>query len=68
MPKFKQAANSQKTNRTVSKTITKEREEMRKSGLKKRAKPGSVALREVKRYQRSVNLVIPKAPFARVVR
>ena len=41
---------------------------MRKSGLKKRAKPGSVALREVKRYQRSVNLVIPRAPFARVVR
>ena len=33
-----------------------------------RHKAGSVAKREIKRYQKSTNLLIPKAPFARFVR
>jgi histone H3 len=33
-----------------------------------RYKPGTVALREIKRYQRSTNLLLPRAPFQRVVR
>jgi len=28
-----------------------------------RFKPGTVALREIKRYQKSTDLLIPKAPF-----
>lgn len=31
-------------------------------------KPGTVALKEIRKYQRSSDLLIPKAPFARVVR
>lgn len=39
-------------------------------GVKKphRFRPGTVALREIRRYQKSVDLLIRKAPFARLVR
>jgi histone H3 len=33
-----------------------------------RFKPGTVALREIKRYQKSTNLLLPRASFQRVVR
>jgi len=33
-----------------------------------RYKPGTVALREIKRYQKSTNLLLPRAPFQRLVR
>lgn len=35
---------------------------------KRRNRPGTVALREIRRYQTSTDLLIPKLPFARVVR
>ena len=35
---------------------------------KPRFRPGTVALREIKRYQKSTDLIIPRAPFQRVVR
>lgn len=35
---------------------------------KRRYKPGTVALREIRRYQRSVDLLIRKRPFQRLVR
>ena len=35
---------------------------------KRRYKPGTVALREIRKYQRSTDLLISKLPFARVVR
>ncbi len=40
------------------------------SGLKKphRFKPGTVALREIRRYQKSTDLLIRKLPFQRLVR
>jgi len=39
-------------------------------GIKKphRFRPGTVALREIRRYQKSTNLLIPKLPFQRLVR
>ena len=39
-------------------------------GIKKphRYRPGTVALREIRRYQRSTELLIPKAPFSRFIR
>ena len=39
-------------------------------GVKKphRYRPGTVALREIRRYQKSTDLLIRKAPFGRVVR
>ena len=35
---------------------------------KHRFRPGTVALREIRRYQKSTNLLIPGAPFLKVVR
>lgn len=35
---------------------------------KKRFKPGELALREIRRYQRTSNLLLPKLSFARVVK
>ena len=35
---------------------------------KMRFKPGTVALREIKRYQKMTDLLLPRAPFQRVVR
>lgn len=35
------------------------------TGLKRRYRPGRIALREIKRYQRSTELLIQKAPFQR---
>lgn len=37
-------------------------------GRRHRYKPGTVALKEIRRYQRSYDLLIQKLPFARVVR
>lgn len=34
---------------------------------KKRFRPGTVALREIRKYQRSTDLLIRKLPFSRVV-
>ena len=35
---------------------------------KRKAKPGMLALREVKRYQKETNMLLPRAPFQRLVR
>ena len=35
---------------------------------KKRFRPGTVALREIRKYQRSTDLLIRKLPFSRLVR
>jgi histone H3-like centromeric protein A len=35
---------------------------------KQRYRPGTVALREIRRYQKSTDLLIQRLPFARVVR
>ncbi|EPQ59437.1 histone-fold-containing protein [Gloeophyllum trabeum ATCC 11539] len=37
-------------------------------GKKRRFRPGTVALREIRKYQRSTDLLIRKLPFSRVVR
>ncbi|EST07104.1 Histone core [Kalmanozyma brasiliensis GHG001] len=37
-------------------------------GQKKRFKPGTVALREIRKYQKSTDLLLRKLPFARLVR
>ena len=41
---------------------------MKAEKAKKRFKAGTVALREVKRYQKSVDMLLPRAPFQRLVR
>jgi histone H3 len=40
-----------------------------KGDLKKnRFRPGTVALREIRRYQKSTKMLLPRAPFHRLVR
>ncbi|KAL7120155.1 hypothetical protein ACP275_02G106200 [Erythranthe tilingii] len=36
--------------------------------VRRRRKPGTVALREIRKYQKTCNLLIPAAPFIRTVR
>ncbi|KAJ5545424.1 hypothetical protein N7535_006189 [Penicillium sp. DV-2018c] len=38
------------------------------TGRRRRYRPGTVALKEIRRYQRSYDLLIAKLPFARLVR
>jgi len=57
--------------KTVSKKTAPAAGGMKVDGEKKkknRFRPGTVALREIKRYQKSTDLLIPRAPFQRVVR
>ena len=39
-----------------------------KDKAKRHYKPGTVALREIKKYQKSANMLIPRASFQRLVR
>ena len=39
-----------------------------KERIKRRNRPGTVALREVKAYQKSIDMLLPRAPFQRLVR
>ena len=39
-----------------------------KDKAKRHYKPGTVALREIKKYQKSMNMLLPRASFQRVVR
>lgn len=53
----------------LSKNITKKPEALAaKTDGKRRFKPGTVALREIKKYQRDVSNLIPRAPFQKLVR
>ena len=39
-----------------------------KEAKKRRYKPGTLAFREIKKYQRSTDMLLPRAPFQRLVR
>jgi len=62
----------QKGKKGPSKGTSKKRSSnnINQQGLKKirRFRPGTVALREIRKQQRSVKTIIPKAPFIRLVR
>ena len=51
-------------------TATKTAASATKSGIKKphRYRPGTVALREIRRYQKSTDLLIKKLPFQRLLK
>ena len=81
MPKTKIAAkampmdNKKKISAKVSKSKTIKKTAPAEGGMKKdgekrtiRFKAGTVALREVKRYQKSIENLLPRAPFQRLVR
>ena len=73
MPKGKVAA---KKSSKSKKAVTNKKVSPAKGGVKKaggarkknRMRPGTVALREIRRYQKSTKLILPRAPFQRVVR
>lgn len=56
------ASQSQKAKKPMSAT------QSQAEGKKRRYKPGTVALREIKHYQKSTDLLLPRAPFQRLVR
>ena len=61
-----------RTKSTSSKAIAKKalRKQLSAGGVKKphRYRPGTVALRDIRRYQKSTELLIRKLPFQRLVR
>ena len=71
MPKTKVAAKAKAaTKKVASKAIKKTAPAAggMKEKRKMRHKPGTVVLREVKRYQKSIDMLLPRAPFQRLVR
>ena len=53
---------------TAPKRITGPAEAMIMKAKKRRYRPGTVAVREIKRYQKSTDLLLPKASVVRLVR
>ena len=74
MPKAKNAASKMSTKakgrKPAKKTApaSKSIKKVRKDGKSRRFKPGTVSLREIKKYQKSTKNVLPRAPFQRLVR
>jgi histone H3 len=60
-PCFQQGKGKKKTKKTATPPA---------GGVKKphRYRPGTVALREIRRYQRSTDLLLPKLPFSKLVK
>ncbi len=76
MPKSKAAAKAKAATKLPSKVNNKSKAIKKtapaEGGVKERKqrrnKPGTSTLREIKRYQRSVDMLLPKASFQRLVR
>ena len=67
--KTKKASMSQSQKNTQPKTQKGSQSQKEEGDKKKiRYKPGTVALREIKKYQKSVEMLLPKAPFQRLIR
>lgn len=59
-----------KEKKVSTKELSKMAQKLGGGGIKKphRYRPGTVALREIRKYQKSTDLLIKKAPFQRLVR
>lgn len=64
--KSKDAAKAMKKTAPASKGIKSKKADGEKRKI--RFKPGTVALREIKRYQKKTSNILPRAPFQRLVR
>ena len=60
------AASKNKKTAPANKGIKKNSQDQEKR--KNRFRPGTVALREIKKYQKSHDMLLPRAPFQRLVR
>jgi len=63
-------ASTKQTARKKNVSVKKNKSAGAGSGMKKarRWRPGTVALREIRKFQKGTNLLIQKAPFQRLVR
>jgi len=63
-------ASTKETARKKNVSVKKNKSAGAGSGMKKarRWRPGTVALREIRKFQKGTNLLIQKAPFQRLVR
>lgn len=72
MARTKQAARKSTGGKAPRKQVASKsaRKKSAQGGIKKphRFRPGTVALREIRRYQKSVEMLIRKAPFQRLIR
>ena len=70
MPKTKSAAKRVPSKAKAAAKKSSKRKSPKKGAARKkiRFRSGTVALREIKRYQKSTDLLIPRAPFQRLVR
>ena len=64
------ASTKEETARKKNVSVKKNKSAGAGSGMKKarRWRPGTVALREIRKFQKGTNLLIQKAPFQRLVR
>ena len=71
MPKTKIAAKARADTKKVAAAKAIKKTAPADGGIKERRRPrkaGTVALREVKKYQKSVDMLLARAPFQRLVR
>ena len=71
MARTKQTARKSTGGKAPRKALKKPARKGPAKGMVKKAhryRPGTVALREIRRYQKNTDLLIPRAPFARLVR
>jgi len=64
----KRPATSGKTTPSVKTPFRKSMAPKSRRQVKRRFRPGTVALKEIRKYQRTAELLIPRAPFSRLVR
>ena len=68
----KKSQASSKTGSKAAKDVAHKKTAPAEGGVKDKRKirwrPGTVALREIKRYQKVTDMLLPKAPFQRLVR
>jgi histone H3 len=70
MPKGKEIGKKVSSKaKTMSKKTAPAKGGIKKAeGKTRRNRPGTVALREIRRYQKSTKMMLPRAPFHRLVR
>ena len=73
MPRIKIAAKSKQSMSRVfaknkSSQAIQKKPVQKNDKIRRRAKAGTIVLREVKRYQKSVDLLLPRSSFQRIVR
>ncbi|KAK2708519.1 hypothetical protein QYM36_014205, partial [Artemia franciscana] len=68
LPQMKFKSTPIRTEKRKTPTIEKRRSETNIESRKKRWRPGTLALREIRAYQRTYTTLIPRASFGRLVR